>query len=33
VLWNSSEAKVLFNDLAAGRPVPASLITGSQQAP
>jgi anionic cell wall polymer biosynthesis LytR-Cps2A-Psr (LCP) family protein len=30
VLW-SSQAKVLFSDLQAGRPVPKSLITGSQQ--
>jgi LCP family protein required for cell wall assembly len=31
VLWNSSEAKELFNDLQAGKPVPSSLITGSKQ--
>ena len=31
VLWNSQEAKTLFNDLNAGRPVPKSLITGSKQ--
>jgi LCP family protein required for cell wall assembly len=30
VLW-SSQAKVLFSDLQAGRPLPKSLITGSQQ--
>jgi LCP family protein required for cell wall assembly len=30
VLWNSSQAKELFTDLQDGQPVPASLITGSQ---
>jgi LCP family protein required for cell wall assembly len=33
VLWNSHEAKELFNDLNTGQPVPKSLITGSKQAP
>jgi LCP family protein required for cell wall assembly len=32
VLWDSQEAKVLFNDLNTGQPVPKDLITGSQQA-
>jgi len=31
VLWNSTQAKQLFNDLNAGRAVPKSLITGSHQ--
>ncbi len=31
VLWDRSQALELFNDLNAGRPVPGSLITGSQQ--
>ncbi len=31
VIWNTSQAKVLFNDLQTGRPVPKDLITGSQQ--
>jgi LCP family protein required for cell wall assembly len=30
VLWNSAQAKELFTDLQDGQPVPASLITGSQ---
>jgi LCP family protein required for cell wall assembly len=30
VLWNSAQAKELFTDLQNGQPVPASLITGSQ---
>jgi LCP family protein required for cell wall assembly len=32
VLWNSSQAEELWNDLRTGQPVPKSLITGSQQA-
>ncbi len=32
VLWDSQQAKVLFNDLNTGQPVPKYLITGSQQA-
>jgi LCP family protein required for cell wall assembly len=32
VLWDSSQAKELFNDLRTGQTVPKSLITGSQQA-
>jgi LCP family protein required for cell wall assembly len=32
VLWNSSQAKELFNDLNNGTPVPRSLITGSHLA-
>jgi LCP family protein required for cell wall assembly len=31
VLWNSAQAKELFNDLQTGQAVPKSLITGSQQ--
>jgi len=31
VLWNSSQARELFNDLETGQTVPSSLITGSQQ--
>jgi LCP family protein required for cell wall assembly len=31
VLWNSSQAKELFNDLQTGQSVPSSLITGSYQ--
>jgi LCP family protein required for cell wall assembly len=31
LLWNTAEAKQLFGDLNAGRPVPKSLITGSTQ--
>jgi hypothetical protein len=31
VLW-SSQAKTLFSDLRAGKPVPKKLITGSHQA-
>jgi LCP family protein required for cell wall assembly len=30
VLWDSGQAKTLFTDLQTGQPVPASLITGSQ---
>jgi LCP family protein required for cell wall assembly len=30
VLWNTQQAKELFNDLQTGQPVPKSLITGSQ---
>ena len=30
VLWNSTQAKELFTALQDGQPVPASLITGSQ---
>jgi LCP family protein required for cell wall assembly len=32
LLWNTAQAKELFDDLNAGRPVPKSLITGSTQA-
>jgi LCP family protein required for cell wall assembly len=32
VLWNSSQAKTLFNDLNTGQTVPKKLITGSHQA-
>jgi LCP family protein required for cell wall assembly len=32
VLWNASATKQLFTDLQTGQPVPADLITGSQQA-
>jgi len=32
VLWDSSQAKTLFNDLNTGQPVPKKLITGSHQA-
>jgi LCP family protein required for cell wall assembly len=31
VLWNSTQAKQLFNDLRAGQPVPKDLISGSKQ--
>jgi LCP family protein required for cell wall assembly len=31
VEWNAQQAKVLFNDLQTGQPVPKDLITGSQQ--
>ena len=31
VLWDSAQAKELFNDLQTGQTVPKSLITGSQQ--
>jgi LCP family protein required for cell wall assembly len=31
VLWNSQQAKQLFNDLQTGQPVPKNLITGSKQ--
>jgi LCP family protein required for cell wall assembly len=31
VLWNSSQAKTLFNDLQTGQAVPKYLITGSRQ--
>jgi LCP family protein required for cell wall assembly len=31
VLWNSSQAKTLFNDLQTGQTVPKYLITGSRQ--
>ena len=31
VLWDSAQAKELFNDLQTGQTVPQSLITGSQQ--
>jgi LCP family protein required for cell wall assembly len=30
VLWNTQQAKELFNDLQTGQPVPKDLITGSQ---
>jgi LCP family protein required for cell wall assembly len=30
VLWNTQQAKELFNDLQTGRPVPKDLISGSQ---
>jgi LCP family protein required for cell wall assembly len=32
VEWNQQQAKTLFGDLQAGRPVPKNLITGSHQA-
>ncbi len=31
VLWNSTQAKELFNDLNTGQAVPKNLITGSKQ--
>ncbi len=31
VLWNSSQAKTLFNDLQTGQTVPKYLISGSRQ--